>query len=143
MPSVDAHEVASSEPMEDLITVLDRVQQWSSDGTFDNVDRLLRFVNALMDSATTETIVHLMKVVTPLAELADRLLTSDIGQRLPDLLDAMDDLQQHPVPYQKHEIRHLMQALRDPETQMGINYALELLRKLAPILSSAPTTPKA
>ncbi|QQE81002.1 DUF1641 domain-containing protein [Alicyclobacillus sp. SO9] len=112
-----------------LELAVDRLVQWQEDGTLDNLDKLIHFLNAALDSMTPEIVDGLVTTVVQLMELGDQLMQSKLFKMLPDILNITDTMLTDP-PKSKHGVRHVVKTFREPEIQDGLQLMLGFLREV-------------
>ncbi|MCF8565400.1 DUF1641 domain-containing protein [Alicyclobacillus tolerans] len=112
-----------------LEQALRRVARWEEDGTLDNVDTLLHFLNAALNSMTPEIVGGLVGSLVEMMELGDQVTQSRMFKAAPAMISAADDAISNP-PQAQHGVRHLVQSIRDPDVQSGLQILLHLLRVL-------------
>lgn len=112
-----------------LELLVDRLMKWQEDGTLDNVDRLIHFLNAALDSMTPEIVDGLVGTVVQLLELGDQFMQSRLFKMVPDILNTTDAVLTD-APKSKRGIGPLMKAFREPEIQGGMQLMLGFLREM-------------
>ncbi|QSO53655.1 hypothetical protein JZ785_07375 [Alicyclobacillus curvatus] len=119
---------AVSTQLTDLAPTLRRLQQWETDGTLDHLDKVLHFVNAALDSMTPEIVSSLVQMVARGMETADASMHSKMVQMAPRVFESVEHALSAPAIHEKHELRHLLQLLKDPAVQDGLEIVFHVLR---------------
>lgn len=123
------HDVQSNERSVQLEQAIDRISKWQEDGTLDNLEKILHFVNAALDSMTPEIVDGLVGTVVQVMEVGDQLLQSRLFKMAPDILSTSDAILANP-PKTQHGLWQLMKTVRDPEVQDGMQLMLGVLREV-------------
>jgi uncharacterized protein YjgD (DUF1641 family) len=118
-----------TERSEQLELALERITKWQNDGTLDNIDKLLHFLNAALDSMTPEIVDGLVGTLVELMELGDQFMQSKLFKLAPDILTTTENMLAEP-PQSKPGLRHLMKSIREPEVQTGMQFMIGFMREV-------------
>lgn len=122
--------MSTTERNASLDHLMKRITTWEENGTLDNLDRLLHFVNAALDSMTPEIIDGLVNTIVQVVEVGDQVLQSKVFKLAPTMIEETEQTLSSPPQHTKHEFRHMYQQLKDPEVQDGLELIIGLLRTI-------------
>lgn len=114
---------------------LERVALLEQSGQFERVIQVLSFLTAALDAMTPEIIAGLVKTISNIGLLGDQVMQIGLLEKMPDALTQVSDVLDHPPTVTGGPIRRVMSALKDPETRVGLEVALELLKRLGKSVS--------
>ena len=119
-----------------LTRIVSRVAIMEETGQIERVVQILSLVASAQDAMTPEIIAGLIRTVTVVGEIGDRVLQTGLIEKVPDVLDEVQQVLDQPPRASGGPVRRVMTAMRDKDTRAGLEVVLELLRRFGESLDT-------
>lgn len=101
--------------------------------------KTIDFIGAFYDALTPEMISRLLTLIMQWGELADRVMQSQLGRALPEMIADADAILSRPIETDAPvTLRRLWRELRDPDVARGLEIAVAFLRRAGQMAPRSP-----